>query len=219
VAEEETEAQREVIRVGDISARHALNNDEVRFCQMYLAIGQNGTEAFRRVYLVFDPGVKKWFAKNAKGESTGGPLTAREIGKRATALLRKDYIKRYIQELQQSTGDAARAALAEHVRFGEPAEALRAANRILDDEDKLGFRDAVELWAEHLCAISADVVVRLPGRVEADVFCPHCFQEHHVSLPIEAGTTMDKLFPQLGAKSSPSEKEKGKRVKRKGDSE
>ncbi|MHC4371178.1 MAG: hypothetical protein ACYSW8_26500 [Planctomycetota bacterium] len=189
---------RAVVRAGAISAKHALNGDEVRFCQMYLAIGENGTEAYRRTFLIYESDVKQWFDLDAKGQRTGGPIKAREIGKRASALLRKDYIQRYLDELRQSTGDAARSALAEHVRFGEPTEALRAASRILDDEDKLGFRDAVEEWAEIMCDVGAEVVVPLPGRVESDVLCPHCFEEHHVSLPIEVSVPMANMFPSLG---------------------
>jgi hypothetical protein len=176
-----------------VSARHAVNEDEKRFVRMYLALGgKNQAEAYRRSFLVLEDG--KAFRRDSRGNRTGPPLDNRNIAKFASALLKKDHIKAYVAELRAPASEAARETLTDQVRFGDSQEALRAANRILDDEDKLGFRDAAEKWADIMCEVGAEVVVPLPGTVEGDVYCPHCYEQHHVELPIEVTVPMSKMF-------------------------
>jgi hypothetical protein len=175
---------------------------------MYLAFGsKNATEAYARSFLVIDGG--QAFRPDERGKRSGVPVSRRNIGKEASSLLKKDHIKRYIGELESPTSEAARDTLADHVRFGEPQEALRAANRILDDEDKLGFRDAAEKWAEIMCEVGAEVVVPLPGKVRGSVYCPHCFAQHDVELAIEATVPMAKMFPGVTARAAKKGGESG----------
>jgi hypothetical protein len=197
-----------------VSARHAVNADEKRFVRMFLALGEkNQAEAYRRSFLVCEN--NQYFQRDSKGLRTGAPLPPRNVGKLASMLLKKDHIKAYIAELKTPASDAARDTLTDQVRFGDSQEALRAANRILDDEDKLGFRDACEKWAEIMCEVGAEVVVPIPGNVEADVHCPHCFETHHVSLPIEITTPMSGLFRDMGKTEPGPEETDGRRGKNK----
>jgi len=200
-----------------ISARHALTNDEVQFCRVHLAMGErNASEAYRRAYMVQDDG--KWFERDARGNRKGQPRQALWVAKKASDLLKKDHIKLYMKELKTSTSDSARAALAENVRFGDPTEALRAANRILDDEDKLGFRDAVEEWAAIMAEVGAEVVLPLPGSATGEVFCPECFHQFVATLPIEVTAPMREMFPHLRRKGDDQESEgrvQGRVIKRK----
>jgi hypothetical protein len=171
---------------------------------MYLALGgKNAAEAYRRSYLLQEEA--GYFRRGPKGERVGAPLTTKQVSKEANALLKRDHIQDYIKELSVSTSDAARETLADQVRFGDSQESLRAANRILDDEDKLGFRDAAEMWADIMCEVGTEVVVPIPGHVEADVYCPHCFEQHHVKLPIEATVPMESMFPQYAEKRAKAE--------------
>lgn len=194
--------------MADVSARHALLDDEIKFVRMWLALGEkNATEAYRRAFLVQDG--NQWFKRGAKGERSGAPVTSRWITKEASVLLKKDHIQRYVAELKAPASDTARSTLVEQVRFGDSQEALRAANRILDDEDKLGFRDAAEMWADIMCEVGAEVVVPLPGKVEDDVICPNCFETHHVELPIEVSVPMGDMFPNYGKGTKDDQEGKG----------
>jgi hypothetical protein len=200
-------------REGEVSARHALTNDEVRFCRMFMAFGEkNMTEAYARSFLVIEG--KEAYHRDERGKRTGLPVPRKEISREGALVLRKEHIQRYIAELKSTPSEAARDTLSDHVRFGDPTDALRAANRILDDEDKLGFRDAAEKWAEIMCEVGAEVVVPLPGKVKGSVYCPHCFAQHDVELAIEATVPMAKMFPKfdpaLAAKEASGD-QKGKK--------
>jgi hypothetical protein len=151
-------------RAQRISKRHALSNDELLFVRIYSAFGeQDAAEAYRRAFLTQnDDG--DWFEQTKKGEiRLDKPVDAKKAHTRAAALLAKPHILAYIEELKAGAGDAARQVMADAVLFTDDATALKAAEKVLADEDKLGFRDAAEKWAEIMCAIGTEVVVPVPG--------------------------------------------------------
>jgi RNase P subunit RPR2 len=85
--------------------------------------------------------------------------------------------------------------MADQVLFGDDQASLRAAQYVLADEDKLGFRDAVERYAEIMTEIGAEVVVPLPSTIERNVLCPHCFETHGVKFDLEVSVPFGEMFP------------------------
>jgi len=149
-----------------ISNRHALLDNELVFVRIYVAFGQeNAPEAYRRAYLAYDNDSEQWYPKAANGnpELTKPPIDPRACYRKAKTLLDQAHVQAYIAELQESAGDLARQQLADTMLFTDDSLSMKAAERVLDDEDKLGFRDAVEQWAEIMCAVGAEVVVPVPG--------------------------------------------------------
>jgi hypothetical protein len=167
-----------------ISARHALSTDELMFVRIYSAFGeQNAAEAYRRAFLLEDDD-GGWFEKTKKGViREDKPVDPKSASTRAARLLSQDHIKGYIAELKQGAGDAARQQLADAVLFTNDATALKAAEKVLADEDKLGFRDAVERWAEIMCAIGTEVVVPVPGGGEVSFPLRDMFPTYAEALP------------------------------------
>ncbi len=157
-------------RQGLISSRHALTEQELAFVRIYSAFGHtNATEAYRRAYLGQDDD-GNWFDLSRTGDlRTDKPVTAKAAQNRAAALIRQDHIAAYIAELKGQAGDHARQTLTDAVLFTKDQTALKAAEKVLQEEDKLGFRDAVEQWGEILAAIGTEVVVALPDGREAVV--------------------------------------------------
>lgn len=148
-----------------ISPRHALTDDEIDFCRRYKA-GLSAAEAFRRAFYTDD-----------------SPPPPKTIAKQAAALLKREHIQSYLEEIEGSTSDHARGVLAEQVLFGDPNAARRAAEEVLKQEDKVGFRDAVERWADIMREVGAEIEVPLP----AD--CPHCGE------PLYATAQFAEMFP------------------------
>jgi hypothetical protein len=180
--------------VATVSTKHALNEPELRFCRAYLALGKkNASEAYRRSHLLYYRGA--YYDTDDKGERSGDPVKAKDVGRRAGLLLRQDHIQRYLAELEAPTSDHARSAMADQVLFGDEQSSLRAAQHVLADEDKLGFRDAVERYAEIMCEIGAEVVVPLPSKVSRVARCPHCFEEHKVEFDLEVTVPFKEMFP------------------------
>jgi hypothetical protein len=138
-----------------ISARHALNESEFKFCKAYSA-GLNAPEAYRRAFV-------------AEVEEIAPEKRTKEVSRRARALLKQDYIERYLEEIGHPAGERARAVLTDQALFGSEASSRKAAEKILADEDKLGFRDAVERFLEIMVEVGADVEVPLPGRFQKRV--------------------------------------------------
>lgn len=157
-------------RTTRISHRHALDSDELMFVRIFVAFGkQNAAEAYRRAYLAKNE-EGNWFLRDKKGDPRlDKPVDANTASKKATALLKQDHIAGYIAELDQGAGDAARQTLTDAVLFTDDQLSLKAAEKVLADEDKLGFRDAVELWAEVMCALGTEVVLAVDG---AEVVVP-----------------------------------------------
>jgi len=160
-----------------ISVRHALLPEELDFCRRYVAFGGNDPEeAYRRSHLVRGSGSIRgpaseagWCDRGEDGLPFGEPLTTSEVKKRVKALLKKRHINDFIHELEQSGSEHARQNLVDAVVFGDPASQAKARDQILAQEDKLGFRDAVEQWAHIMCSIGTEVVVPLPNGTEASV--------------------------------------------------
>lgn len=146
-----------------ISAKHGLVKEELKFCQVYDSFGRtNPAEAYRRSFLVRKGGEYWEPDRDGKIDMTGDPVPAKLCARRAQALLKQPHISSYLDELNSPAGDRARAELHEQVLFGDPQQAARASTRLLDDEDKLGFRDAVELHTMVQCAIGTEVHAPLP---------------------------------------------------------
>jgi len=159
--------------VTTISPKHALTTQEREFCKKYVAFGKrNAPEAYRRSFLT-----------DEEGNVTR--VAPKEVSRRVKVLLKHDYITAYIDEIDRPPSDHAREVLAEQVLFGEDATARRAAEQILQQEDKLGFRDATEKWAEILCAIGAEVVVPLEDGSEVTAPLKAMFPKYKDALPPE----------------------------------
>lgn len=160
-----------------ISVRHALLPEELDFCRRHVALNeQNPKEAYRRSFLVRGSGTivgpaseHGWCDKDSEGGPLGEPLTAGEINKRVKKLLAQAHVQSYIEELKRSGGELARQNLLDTVLFGDPNAQARARDTILQEEDKLGFRDAVAQWATIMCAIGTEVRIPLPDGTEAAV--------------------------------------------------
>lgn len=166
-----------------ISVRHALTDEEIRFVRVYTAFNYtNVSEAYRRSHLVSNPD-GDWFMRDAKGEPRlDKPMDARACHKCGTALLRLEHIQSYLAELRGSPGEQARTTLTDAALFGDDSLALKAAEKVLQEEDKLGFRDSVEWWAEVMCSIGAEVVLKV-GDAEVVVPMKAMFPRFHDSLP------------------------------------
>jgi hypothetical protein len=161
-----------------ISAKHGLTDEELKFVRVFLAMGSvNAAEAFRRAW-----------ADDCKD------MHSREVSRRAKQLLKQDYIIRYIEELKAPTSDAARGVLVDQILFGEDQQALRAAQKSIEEEDKLGFGTAVDRFWEISSEIGAEIVVTLPGEVTREVVCPHCFDKHVVTIPLEVTAPVSEMF-------------------------
>lgn len=144
--------------MSSISARHALTDQEMEFCKIYAGFGYTShTDAYRRSF--FPP------RKNNDGYLQAHPdlPSPKEANRLAKLLLDKPHIQAFLEELKAPAGDRARDVLTEQAHFGSDQIARQAAVKILEDEDRLGFRDAVEQWTTLMCAIGTEVVVPLPG--------------------------------------------------------
>jgi hypothetical protein len=167
-----------------ISRRHALNDKELAFVRIYSAFGgQNAAEAYRRSHLAEDED-GNWYEHDKRGEPRlDRPVDAKAASKRAAALLAQDHISGYLEEMKLGAGDHARQQLADAVLFTDDTTALKAAEKVLADEDKLGFRDAVQKWAEVMVAIGTEVVVPLPDGREAVVPLGSLFPQYATAMP------------------------------------
>jgi hypothetical protein len=172
-----------------VDVRHALTEREFDFCRIYAAFGEkNAAEAYRRSYCVQvgEDWVEKDSAGKAVVDAQGNhkALDSKEVSKRASAILKLDHIAKFMEKLRDGTGEHARAALADQVLFAsDENQRLKAAQRVLDDEDKLGFRDAADAWAERMCAIGAEVVVPVPGGGEVAFHAREMFPRYAEALP------------------------------------
>ena len=134
-----------------IPKKYACSDEEKKFVHSHLA-GLNMTEAWRRA---FPDDIDEWEGKKGK------KMLNKEMSRRARYLLDQDYIQGYIAELEGSApGDLARATLTELASLKGDRQ---AAEKILEQEDKLNFQTGQERWAEIMCAIGTEVVVPLPG--------------------------------------------------------
>jgi hypothetical protein len=151
-----------------ISRRYALLPEEIDFVKRWVAFGEtNSADAYRRSHL--KQGRRgEWHEVTADG-TLAEIIPARECSRRGKHLLNQEHVKDFISEVKGNTGDHARQLLGDTTLFGSEQQAFRAATKVIDDEDKLAFGDAVERHAEVLCAIGTEVVVDLPGGGEVCV--------------------------------------------------
>jgi hypothetical protein len=171
-----------------VSPRHALSPEEFDFVKIYCAFGEtNAAEAYRRAFCLQIGGYT--FEKNpgtgkALSEDPTDALSPATCSKRATALLKQAHVAEFILELKRNVGDHARDVLADQVLFSsDEGVRAKAAARVLDDEDKLGFREASELHAEILSAIGTEVVVPLPNGKEVTFPAREMFPSFSDALP------------------------------------
>lgn len=183
-----------------ISIRNVIDPAELRFCQIYLAFGKkDAAEAYRRSFL----------RKNAMGEWIDAPRDAEltpdllkqvapaypaDVGRRAMSLLKQAHIQDTLKELERSPSELARKTLTDQILFGDARVQAKAMERVWTDEDKLGFRDAVEKWAEILCEIGAELVIPL-GVVRRRVCCVHCGKFSDVEVDLAAEVDFETFFP------------------------
>jgi hypothetical protein len=151
-----------------VSAKYALTPEELDFCLKFKA-GLPAATAYRRAF----------YADLKDGDPELPDSKARSA--RSQTLLREDYIQRYLAEIEGVTaGDSARAMLADAAQFeGDRV----AAQKILEQEDKLFLQDAYERWVEIMCAIGTEVVVPIPGGGEAVVPMREMFPRYAEALP------------------------------------
>jgi len=106
--------------------------------------------------------------------------TNKALSARARTVLESEWVVMFMDEQEKEPGEVAREVLVEKAQFEGDR---RAAEIIIDQEDKLGFRDAQEKWAEIMCAIGAEVVVPLPGGEEVVVPLKSMFPKYEDALP------------------------------------
>lgn len=186
-----------------ISIRDVVEPEELKFVQTFLAFGEKeAAEAYRRAFMRRRPNKRTEWIEAPKGD--GIPLeqladegqypayTAKEISKKANALLRQEHLQLVLAELKKNTDDLARQVLRDQALFGRPQDRVKASERIFSEIDRLGFREAVERHFEILCQISADVVVPL-GTIEKTVSCPSCAHTHTVSVDMKLEIPMERF--------------------------
>lgn len=80
------------------------------------------------------------------------------ISTEASQKLRSPLIQAYVLELRGMDAETAKRVLLEDAILNDNA---KSAEKVIEQEDRLKFRDAVEAWAELLCAVGTEVVVPL----------------------------------------------------------
>lgn len=181
-----------------ISARHALNDEEMRFCRIFAAMGgKNQAEAYRRAF--FRP--QDGWTDDADAAERDPALkeipAAKTVSKRAETLLKQEYIVAYLEELKMDPGATARAVLFDQAATGDDTSARRAAEQLIAQEDKIGIVDAAVRWAEIMCQIGVPVKVPLPTRFQKVLACQHCGQPNKIDEPLEARFQLSEMFPGL----------------------
>lgn len=182
--------------MSEIRAHHALTEQEAIFCKVYVAFGsKNQAEAYRRGFLVRTrqdrKGKQRWIYVERPDRASYShddlkdlkEINSKEVSRRAQLLLEQEHIQQGIKEIKGDAGDTARQVLEEQAKFGDGRDARAAAEKILDLEDKMGFRDASERWAEIMCAIGTEVVVPLPGGGEVSFPLREMFPRYEEALP------------------------------------
>jgi hypothetical protein len=164
-----------------ISARHALEPEEKRFCTVYAAFGEkDAAEAYRRAW---PDEVWEFNSDRGRYDKTKSKLTAKEVSARASRLLALDYIQDFLKELRGAAGDHAREAIQEATVLGDERQRLVAAEKVLNLENELGFQDDTERFWEISAAIGDEVVVPVPGGGEVIVPIREMFPRFDAVLP------------------------------------
>ena len=164
-----------------LSARHALDEDELKFCTVYAAFGEkNSPEAYRRSH---PQECFQWNSETGKWDKTKPLLNAKAIQQRAARLLEQDYIAEFLKELKAAPGDSAREVFTEATLLGNDSGRLKAAEKVLDLESDLGFQDAVDRFFHIACAIGDEVVVPLPEGGEVAFPLREMFPRYDDPLP------------------------------------
>jgi len=162
-----------------VSARHALTDQEFDFCKRYLA-GLPAATAYRRAFLREDGFGKTFAALDSKLNGIEPEIDSKEVSRRASSLLKQDYIQAYLTEITNPAGDQARAVLLEKAVFDGDRQ---AAQSVVDQEDKHNLRDAYEHWGMVMCAIGTEVVVDVPGGGQVIMPMKALFPQYAEALP------------------------------------
>jgi hypothetical protein len=165
-----------------ISAKHALSREELNYCKRRAAGLANAT-SYRRAFLREYKGQTYEREDDPKNKDNPPmPLPSKEVSRRAGQLAKQDHIVAYLAELEEGPSERARSVLEEQALWAEDSPAMRAAQTILQEEDKLGIRDAVDqFWAITVKA-GADIVVPLPT---------HC---HACGVQLEVTVKAEEMF-------------------------
>lgn len=183
-------ARRKKANVEPGSVAEMLSEHEQAFCRFYIAMDeQQFAECYRQAF-ADDP------------EEEGKSQNPKDIWKRAERLLTNPFIKRYLDELRRNETDAARHTIRQQLRFGTPTAQLKAAEKILADEEKIGTRDAAFAWAETMCNAGAELVIPFPEKASGHVACPECGHAFVAEVPIELTAPLSEMFPQFAEKSA-----------------
>ncbi len=189
-----------------INPKHALTKQEREFCKIHLALGAHAgdaAETYRRAFLRkrgsdgkwYEPGEGQLSKEDIDGYAT---ITPKEVSRRANTLLKREHIRAYLDELKRPVGDHARSVLADQAMFGNDPTARRAAEQILAQEDKHGFRGAVERFIDILCEIGAEIEVPLPTRFQKTIrHTCECGEQIVIELdePLFVRAPLVEMFP------------------------
>jgi len=151
-----------------LSPKHSLTQKEMKYCKIYASNGHKRPgDAYRQSFM--ERNLEGDYIEPPRDDMTRDekldlrPHTASQINKKANNLLKQDKIRDYIDWLASRPGDIAKNAMVEQALFGEQNTQMRAAETLLDLEDKMGLKDGYEKWAEIMCLVGTEVVVPLPG--------------------------------------------------------
>jgi hypothetical protein len=171
-----------------ISPRHALTSQELGFCKIYAANSyKRPGDAYRQSFM--ERNLEGEWVEPPRPDLTRDeilglkPLAANQINKKANNLLKQDKIRDYVDWLSARPGDIAQNAITEQALFGEQSVQMRAAETLLDLEDKLSKKDDFERWAEIMCQVGTEVVVDLGGGKETVFPLSEFFPTYKGQLP------------------------------------
>lgn len=185
-----------------IAVRNVIEPEELRFCQIYLAFGErDASEAYRRAFCRRNK-QGHWVEVGRNIELTKEeindlePMDVGTAAKRSSYLLKQRHIQEALAEIKKSPSEHARQTLANQILFGTEREKAKALELVLKEEDKLGLRDAAELWAEVMCEIGAEVIFPL-GKTTRTAHCTECGAENEFQIDLAAEVELSEFFPQF----------------------
>ena len=142
-----------------------LQHREVEFCRLVARLGdEKAHEHFERTMMVLNSrGEWVWHERIDPHEIPEGArqdwIDAQPAAPNGTAKLRskkmleRPEIRDAIEALRGNIADLARERLVDTMLTGTDATALRAAGRILQDEEKIREKDEFERWCEIACQV------------------------------------------------------------------
>lgn len=196
-----------------LSAKHALNKREREFCQQLNASeGQFVARAYKAAFAVWREVDARWvviddedidldkLTPKMRGEiiARSLPVDAKQLDKKGRNLLKSQLIQSYLRELDGSPVDIAEGIVQEQMVTGDAKESLRAAERTIEDKDRIRKRQMIQHFWEVSAENLADVVRPMPGEVRKLHSCAQCGHEEEVVTPLHA------RFPAAGDGAAPT---------------